>query len=94
MDDRRVTKDAAVAGSECTRKAVEVSSRSGAEGKFPPADEDVRRNQASKGTEETTSVGDDHDSGMEGEFVVCEHTMAEKMITNFFFFSTSKSGPK
>ena len=36
-------------------------------------DEEVGRNQESKGTEGTTSIGDDHNSGMEGEFVVCEH---------------------
>ena len=36
-------------------------------------DEEVGRNQESEGTEGTTSIGDDHNSGMEGEFIVCEH---------------------
>ena len=33
VDDRRVTKDATIAGSECTRKATEVSTKNEAEGK-------------------------------------------------------------
>ena len=33
----------------------------------------VSPNQESKGREGTASIGVDHDSGMEGEFVVCEH---------------------
>ena len=42
--DGRVMKDATVPGSECTRKAMEVSTRNGAERKFP-LDEEVRRHQ-------------------------------------------------
>ena len=63
VDDQRVTKDATVAGSECTRKAMEVSTRNGAEGEFLSVDEDVRRNQESKGTEETTFVSQLRDGG-------------------------------
>ena len=55
VDDRRVTKDAAVAGSEFTRKTMEVfTPENEAEGKVTSVDEN------------------DHNSGMEGEFVVCE----------------------
>ena len=62
VDGRRVTKDATIAGSECTRKATEVSTKNEAEGKSSSVDEEVSRNQESKGTEETIdSVGDDHD---------------------------------
>ena len=42
--DGRVMKDATVPGSECTRKVMEVSTRNGAERKFP-LDEEVRRHQ-------------------------------------------------
>ena len=73
VDDRKVTKDAPIVGSECTRKAMEVSTKNEAAGKVSWVDEEVSRNPESKGTEETTSVGDDHNSRMEGEFVVCEH---------------------
>ena len=72
VDDRRATKDATIAGSECTRKEMEVSTKNEAEGKCSSVDEEVSRNQESKGTEGSTSVGDDHNSGMAGEFVVCE----------------------
>ena len=72
-NDRRVTKGATSGGSECTRKAMEVSAKNEAEGQFSSVDKEVSRNQESTGTVGITSVGDDHDSGMEGEFVVCEH---------------------
>ena len=64
--DRRVTKDATVAGSEYNRKTVEVSTTNGAEGNYPSVDEDVRRNQEGKETEETILVGDGQNSGMKG----------------------------
>ena len=65
-------KDATIAGSECTRKAMEVSTRNRAEGKFPAVDEEVRRNQESKGKKETIVVGGGRSSGMEGVSVVSE----------------------
>ena len=74
VDGRRVPKDAAVAGSECTWKAMEVSTQNGTEGISSSVDEEVSRNQESKQRNGgTTSVGDDHNSWMEREFVVCEH---------------------
>ena len=71
VEDQRVTKDAAIAGSARTWKAMKVSTRNEAEGKFSSVDEENSRNPESKGTEGTTSIGDNHNSGMEGEFVVC-----------------------
>ena len=56
VDDRRVTKDAA-AVSECTRKATEASTKNEAERKYSPVGEEVSRDQESKGTEGTTSIG-------------------------------------
>ena len=47
---------------------MEVSTKIEAEGQFSSVDEEVRRNQQSKGTVGTASIGDDHNSGMEGEF--------------------------
>ena len=52
---------------------MEVSTNNKAEGKLSSVDGEVGRNQESKGTEGTASIGDGRDSGMEGEFVVCEH---------------------
>ena len=70
VDDCRV--DAAIAGRAITWKAMEVSAKNEAEGKVSSVDEEVGRNQGSKGAEEATAVGDDHNSRMEGKFVVCE----------------------
>ena len=53
-----VQEDAAIAVSECTRKAMEVSTKNEAETKSSPVDEEVNRDQESKGTEGTTSTGD------------------------------------
>ena len=44
------------------------------EGTFSSVDEEVSLDQESKGTEGTISNGDDHNAGMEGEFVVCEQS--------------------
>ena len=64
VDDRRVTKDAAIAGSEFTRKANGgVYPKNEAEGKVSSVDKEVSRNQENKGTEETTAVKNDHNSG-------------------------------
>ena len=53
---------------------MDVSTKNEAEvGTFSLVDEEASRNQESKGTEETTAVGDDHNSRMEEGFVVCEH---------------------
>ena len=72
VDDRMVTKNAAIAGSECTQ-TTEASTKIGTEGQFSSGDEEVSRHQESKGTEGITSVGVDQDFCLEGEFVVCEH---------------------
>ena len=61
-------------GGECTLKAMEVSTKNKTEGTFSSVDEDVSRKQESKGTEETASAGDDHNSRMEGESLMCEHS--------------------
>ena len=53
-------------GNECVYQKKE------SEGKFSLVDEEVSRTQESKGTEETSSFGSEHNSRMEGEFVVCE----------------------
>ena len=52
---------------------MEVSTKNNAEGKVSSVNEEVCRNQGSKGNEETTAVGDVRHSGMEGALVVCEH---------------------
>ena len=57
VNDRRVTLDATIAGSECTRKA-EVSTKNEAERQYSSVDEEVSPNQESKGTWAFTSVGE------------------------------------
>ena len=69
------TKDATIARRECTRKAMEVSTKNEAEGNCSSVDEEVSRNQESKGTEGSTSVGDDHNSGMARESLSCVNTL-------------------
>ena len=51
MDDRRVTKEAASAGRECTRMTAELSGKNGAEEKISSVDEEVSRSEESKETE-------------------------------------------
>ena len=48
VEDRRVTKDAAIAGSECTGKAMEVSTKNEAERKYSSVDEEVSRVRKAK----------------------------------------------
>ena len=52
---------------------MEVFTRNRTEGRFSSVDEKVSRDQESKRTEETIFVGDGQNSGIEGEFVMCEH---------------------
>ena len=57
VDDRRVTEDAAVAGSVLTRKAMEVSINNEAGRKaFFSVDGEVNQVQGSMGSEEVTAV--------------------------------------
>ena len=56
-----------------SRRAMEVSTRNGAEGKFHLWTRMFIGIRKAKETEETSVVGDGENSGMEEEFVVCEH---------------------
>ena len=80
LDDRRFTEYAAIAGSPCTRKAMEVAAKNGAEENIPPVHEEVSRNQESKETEGIDSVEVNQDLGMEGEFVVCDDETCDNLI--------------
>ena len=58
VDDRGVTEDAAIAGSDFAQKAMEIPVKREAEGKVLPMEEAVDRSQESKGFEEGTAVKD------------------------------------
>ena len=76
-------------GCECTRKAMEVSTRNGAEGKSPPVDGEVRRNQESEGTEENNCRWR-WSKFWDGGGGICEHTEPRRRKT----VSQNFKGPK